>query len=599
MLESLRHRGPDGMGRHIAGRFALGMTRLAILDPDNGDQPVYSRNREIVAIVNGEIYNWRELRAELEQAGHCFQTACDSELLPTAWIEWGTSLPEKLNGMFALAIHDVRADTLFLARDRCGQKPLYLTSSGPFLFASEIKALRAGGVSLEPDPGAVATWLSLRYLPEPATFLRGVVTLPAGHWLMLGSDGKREMRRYWCAGSTEKSFSFHGDESRALDELDQLARSSVALALQSDFPMAAYLSGGVDSALLAHYIRDLGEKMMTVSLEFGSARDESAAAAETAKTLELPHDTVKLEPEALEDLPRVVGQMDLPVGDALILAFDALARRTRELGCKVALGGEGPDEHFAGYGFQRAYLTANSLGSFGRWLAGEAMDAMPSRWLDRLSGFPAALGSEGKAAVVDYFKEFSNLDAFARVTGLHRLFSRAEIDAVLHPDLSRQPHDAPWAEPPGDLNTLLATQYGHWLPDWSLIRQDRNAMAHSLEYRAPFLDHRLIDFSFTLPGHLKLRRGSDKYLWRRLAARHLPPGLVTRPKQPFYLPLEDPAWRKPLVRYAGEVLLAGNLSRPDWLKREEVESLLRAKGFLPMKQVAALLILTLWLESLV
>lgn len=595
MLTSLRHRGPDGDGQFSVEPFRCGMTRLAILDRENGQQPFASSDKRIHAICNGEIYNWRELRIELEQKGHQFRTQCDTEILPAAWFEWGTALPEKLNGMFALTIHDAETDTLFLARDRCGQKPLYYTSRGSFLFASETKALAAAGFSLEPDPNHLSTWLSLRYLPEPFTLFKDIVTLPAAHWMTVSASGEIQSHRYW----NPEQDALHQLPTDNLRSFDALTRSSVELALQSDVPVAAYLSGGIDSALLAHYIKDLGADPATVSIGFGAASDETQAAQATADHLGLSHYSTQLSPDSLRDLPRVIQQMDRPVGDALILAFDHLAQHTASLGYKVALGGEGPDEHFAGYSFQSAFLKAQKLGPLGRPLAATAIDALPSQLLDRLTNFPASLGLEGREKTSRYLRDFSSLPFFHRATRLHTLFEQFEVKNLLQPDLfaQQEEHSIIQSSSDGSLSNLLAQQYSHWLPDWSLIRQDKNAMAHSLEYRAPFLDHRLINFAFTLPDGKKVNGKTDKAIWRELANSHLPKKITHRPKQPFYLPLEHPNWRRPFLEMAREVLAPSELSQHNWLNSKTIEPLFDAKNFLPLKQLAAIMILQIWIKN--
>ncbi|MEM9080090.1 MAG: asparagine synthase (glutamine-hydrolyzing) [Verrucomicrobiota bacterium] len=585
-LASLHHRGPDHSATFLNPPFQLGYTRLAILDQMTGNQPVSSPDGRVHAFCNGELYNWREVRSQLESLGYHFHTQCDTEILPAAWLEWGTSLPEKLNGMFALVIHDIQTNSLFLTRDRCGQKPLYYTSRGPFAFASEIKALPHLGHALTPDPAHLATWLSLRYLPEPFTLFQHIQTLPAAHWMTVSSTGEIKTHRYWQPAAAPNP----QPHIENLQSLDRLTRSSVELALQSDVPIAAYLSGGVDSALLAHYIRDLGADVTTVSLGFGANNDETTAARHTATHLNLPHHPTQLSPDSLQDLPRVVHQMDRPVGDALILAFDHLAKHTTSLGCKVALGGEGPDEHFAGYSFQRAFLTAKKLGPLGRSLAAPTIDYLPSKIIDQLASFPATLGPEGRSKTSRYLREFSSLPFFHQATRLHTLFEPHEIKTLLHPDLVHKQIDHPIIQSPEQ--DLLTLQYQHWLPDWSLIRQDKNTMAHSLEYRAPFLDHRLIDFAFTLPLSQKINPTTDKVLWRQLASRHLPREITHRPKQPFYLPLEHPSWRTPLLQLARETLTSST-----WLNLPAIEPLYLAKTFLPLKQLAALTILQLWLNQ--
>lgn len=600
MLHRLHHRGPDQLGLSLSGSHALGISRLAILDLAGGQQPFRSTCGQVTAVCNGEIYNWIELRKTLESLGHRFHTRCDCEILPAAWLQWGEALPTKLNGMFAFAISDTRDGSLFLARDRCGQKPLYLTEVGaPLRFASEVKAFAALGHPLAPDPRHLATWLSLRYLPEPDTLFAGIRTLPAAHWLRLSPDGAETLQRYWQAPiSSPTPCEPHLDST--LDELDQLTRSSVSLALQADVPLAAYLSAGVDSSLLVHYARELGADLTTTSISFAASSDEGAEATAYAHSLGLDHQATTLTPDSFRDLPRVIRQMDRPIGDALILAFDHLAAHTRSLGCKVALGGEGPDEYFAGYSFQRTLRTAERLGPVGCRGAAATLALVPPSLLDLASGFPASLGRSGKAKALHYLRHFSQKSPFQKATDLHTLFSPSEIAALLPPELAASQKALTQFDDPlsaDSFQNALALQYRHWLPDWSLIRQDKNTMAHSLEYRSPFLDHRLIDFASALPTHLKLRRRSDKHLWRQLAARHLPASITHRPKQPFYLPLEQPLWRQAFLAYARQILTPESVASHGWLRFTAIEPLFQATDFLPLKQLAALVILQLWLEQ--
>lgn len=605
MLDALAHRGPDGRGDFRAGDFCVGMTRLAILDLEAGKQPFVSECGRVKVVCNGEIYNWRELRDILEQAGHQFKTQCDCEIIPAAWMEWGLGMLTRFNGMFALALYDKDSGNLFLARDRCGQKPLYLTTEGPFRFASEIKALSEAGTPLIPDPQHLSNWLALRYTPQPHTLLKNIQTLPAGHWLRVNDDGTIHSERYWQPSpAVDPEFTGKDNTSleNSIDQLDALSRRSVELALQADVPVAAYLSAGVDSSLLAHYIRESGTALETVSIGFGSQSDETGYATALARKLGFNHHPIQLCPSALEDLPRVIRQMDLPLGDALILAFDKLAAHTAQLGCKVALGGEGPDEHFAGYSFHQSYLRAARMSKASRAITSSIVAMSPLVLLDRISQFPAGLGPQGRAKVCRYLRNFSSLCAEEQTIFLRTLFESSESSTLLHPDiLSKQTkpeHSRAYPASEDRLNFALSSQYQSWLPDWSLIRQDKNTMAHSVEYRAPFLDHHIIDFAFSLPDDYKIRRRQNKFIWRQLAQRHLPAEVTQRPKQPFYLPLEDPAWRDPLIAMAHEHLSPSGYSCNGWLRPEAVTPLLSAKHFLPLKQLAAILILQLWLDSL-
>ncbi|NNM29344.1 MAG: asparagine synthase (glutamine-hydrolyzing), partial [Akkermansiaceae bacterium] len=423
MGAALRHRGPDGEGSFTAAPFAAGMTRLAILDPDGGRQPFRSEDGRIQVVCNGEIYNWRELRAELQAAGHAFHTGCDCEVLPHAWEEWGPGMFPRLNGMFALALHDAHQERFILARDRYGQKPLYHARHGEALmFASEIRALAAAGLPPQFAPHHLRSYLTLRYVPEPETLFDGIRILPAGHWMELrAGDPAAGIVHRWHEDAPPVPFSGTPDE--AVEELDALLRAAIPRALQSDVPVAVYLSGGVDSSLLAEAIRETGAAPRTFSLALPGPADESAAAEEWARELEFPFTRVECGPDALLDLPRVVAQMEVPVGDALIVAFDRLAAAASSVGCKVALGGEGADELFGGYSFQRLLRTAGRLGALGRPAAAAALQVLPAGALDRLSPFPAGLGSSGRRKVVEYLRGFGRATPWWRGVALRTLFT--------------------------------------------------------------------------------------------------------------------------------------------------------------------------------
>jgi len=596
MGRSLGHRGPDGAGEYHHDDLHLGMRRLAILDRQRGVQPFVSKDQSVQVFCNGEIYNFKELRSELEGMGYEFFSDCDCEILPSAWVAWGRGMLDRLNGMFALALYDRGQQTLFLARDRCGQKPLYYTHhQGEFIFASEVKGLLAAGVDAKPNTSALSRYLNLRYVPEPETFFSDVLTLPAGHWLEVNTQSmKSTLQRWWDVPTPDP---FTGTPAQAVDELDRLTRSAVEMTLQSDEPIAAYLSAGVDSSLLAYYIKEAGGDVTTVSIGFGASSDESSQAAAFANQMGFSHSQVCASADDLAHLPRVVSQMERPVGDALIVAFDLLAARASSLGCKVAIGGEGADELFAGYSFQSAMMKADRLGGIGRNLASMAVAGMPSAMLNRFAQFPADMGNEGRQKIVQYLRGFGQFSDYRKGVELRTLFAVAECDALIHPD-----HRSSGSEPDFDfsgdlLDRHLRYQFREWLQDWAIIRQEKHTMAHSLEYRMPFLDHRLIEFAFSLPNRWKMHHGSDKWIWRELAARKLPDTITKRPKQPFYLPLEhycDSPLFKDLVDgcLSDEVIAQRGIFSSSAVKRLKQRA--GSGEFLPLKKIMALVILELW-----
>ncbi len=604
----LVHRGPDGSGQYQGEDLAMGMRRLAIIDLQTGDQPMQSRDGQWVICYNGEIYNYLELRAELEQRGHVFRTRSDTEVLVEAFAEWGIRCLDRLNGMFAFAIHHLQSGELYLARDRCGQKPLYWwrePGKAPFAFASEVKALLGSRrIPARLDQAALDPYLTLRYVPEPRTMFAGIQTLPAAHWLRRSPDGAVHIERYWDVTLTEPGAAPARRDADWLAELATLFDDAVRLTLRSDVPVAAYLSAGVDSSLIVAQMRRHLDRVHTFSIGFGSAIDETPAAARTAALLGTVHHEVQCRAEDFSLLPRVVWHMDRPVGDALILAFYKLAQAAgRDF--KVVLGGEGADEMFAGYGFHKVLPLVEGLN---RALPAGALPLLaglirraPLGLLDRFSMFPAALGREGRARVADFLAAYGRRDLPANLYALRSLWDLGAREAAYVPSL-RHLASEDWHPRLRDggglfLDRLLKTQYEEWLQDWAIIRQDKNTMAHGLEIRLPFLDHRLIELAFRMPPRLKARLWRDKIIERRLAARLLPAEVAGRGKIPFYLPM-DVYFRHPLLReMVADCLAPRQVAARGLFRPEAVEGLRgRMEGgeFLLLKQAMSLVILELW-----
>lgn len=606
MADVLRHRGPDGEGFFEDGRFGMGMRRLSIIDPEGGWQPMRNEDGSVTVCQNGEIYNYVELAEELAGLGHTFRTRSDTEVIVHAYEEWGTGCLERFNGMFAIALYDRPRGRLFLARDRCGQKPMYYhEGGGRLVFASEVKAiLCADWVERAPDPEAIDPYLALRYVPEPRTMFRGVVTLPAAHYLTIEDGGSPRVERYWdirLAGADAD----YPDDAEALDMVEAGFRDAVRLTLRSDVPVGAYLSAGVDSSLVAATMSGMHDDLHTYSIGFGSPGDETADAAETARLLGTTHHEVQCGPGDFDLLPRIVWHMDRPVGDALILAFYRLAEETaRDL--RVVVGGEGADEIFAGYSFHKIIQLVEGYDRLvPGWLHGglamPALRATPWRLLDRLFEFPAALGERGKERLVDFLGHYRTRDLFANAMALRTLWGAADR-AALYADGFRDRLTDAWIPPVRDggdpfLDRLLKLQWDEWLQDWCIIRQDKNTMAHSLEYRLPFLDHNLIELLFRLPPRLKARGMRDKIIERRLAARLLPPAVVNRPKNPFFLPMEFFFEHPAIGRLIDLTLDPERVRRRGYFRPEAVAALRARMGtreFVTLKQVMSLVILELW-----
>ena len=613
MARAMRHRGPDGEGFYEApegAAFAMGMVRLSIIDLHTGWQPVFNEDHSVAVCYNGECYNYVELRAELEAKGHHFRTHSDTECLVHGFEEWGIEgLLARLNGMFAFCLYDVRRREFYIARDRCGQKPLYYHhAGGKFTFASEVKSLlECPHLSAEPNIDAIDAYLTLRNVPEPATMFAGIHKLPAAHYLRYRlADGDLQIQRYWEIQLPRPETTVQRSEEAWFEAFESLFHDAVRLCMRSDVPVGAYLSAGVDSSLTVAAMTRHSSSINTYSIGFDSPVDETPAARETAAFLGTNHHEIICQPEDFALLPKVVWHMDRPVGDALIIAFYKLAQGAAK-DLKVVLGGEGADESFAGYSFHKVMCQVEKvrrLLPFAPALGAQVFQILPHRLLNAFFKFPADLGGQGQKRVVEFLRGYQRRDLNHNVNALRTLWAEDERRSLYAPSFKRLAGDA-WmgTERLKDrdgpfLDRMLKLQFDEWLQDWALIRQDKNTMAHSLEYRLPFLDHRLIELAFTMPANLKIRGRTDKYIERRLADKVFPTHIARRAKVPFYLPVEyfldQPAFRE-LVR---DNLNESAVKRRGYFDPKQVTSLIErmhsSREFLTCKQVVSLVILELW-----
>lgn len=609
----IRHRGPDGEGRYEAPEgapFSMGMRRLSIIDLAGGWQPVYNEDQTIAVCYNGETYNYLELRQELEQRGHVFRTHSDTECLVHGFEEWGiTGLLHRMNGMFAFCLYDSRKREFYIGRDRCGQKPLYYHHrNGRFLFASEVKAiLQSAQVTAEPDPAAIDPYLTLRNVPEPRTMFRDIFILPVSHYLRYKlADSSLVIQRYWEVPLLDARTAAYKSDGEYFEALESLFEDCVRLCMRSDVPVGAYLSAGVDSSLTVAEMTRFSKNINTYSIGFDSPVDETPAARETAKFLGTNHHEIICQPEDFELLPRIVWHMDRPVGDALLIAFYKLAQGAAK-DLKVVLGGEGADEAFAGYSFQGVICKVEKLrrllpGIIKLGAAGLSM--VPHGLLNHFFTFPADLGSQGKKRVTDFLRHYTARDLNHNFNALRTLWSLDERRDIYTDRFKTLATDGWMAcEKEKDkhgpfLDRLLKLQYDEWLQDWALIRQDKNTMAHSLEYRLPFLDHRLIELAFSMPAHLKINGKTDKFIERKLADKIFPPHIARRTKIPFYLPVEYFLDKPQFKNLVADTLNEESVRKRGYFEPRKVtaliESMHRTREFVHCKQVVSLLVLELW-----
>jgi asparagine synthase (glutamine-hydrolysing) len=550
MVESLVHRGPDAEGLYVGGDVAMGMRRLAIIDVDSGAQPIRNEDGTIWTVFNGEIYNHRALRESLEKRGHAFYTASDTETIVHLYEEFGPRCVERLRGMFALAIWDTRRRRLILARDRVGIKPLYYTLvRGRLLFASEIKALLAlPEVPREIDGGALAHLLGFLTTPSDRAILSGIRKLEPGTLLVAGPSHAPHVERYWSLRlepDYSKPVTYFEDGLRAhLDE-------SVRLHLESDVPVGAFLSGGVDSSsIVATMSRFATDRIKTFSIGFKeSTHDESAYARLVAERFGTEHHERIVQPRdvfsILEDL---VWHLDEPFADSSAIPTYIVCRLAAEH-VKVVLSGDGGDEAFAGYD---RYLVEQR----------ERRCAKLPRWFRRalaIAGAHMPDGMRGRNLL-----RHVSLDDTERYLDAGTLFRRAEQLAMLTPTFSELTLASdPWA----DAAAILEARDGHWLtalqrldferylPLDILTKVDRMSMAHSLEARVPLLDHRLLEFAATIPPEFLLDGDQTKIVLKRALHGTLPDAILTRPKQGFAVPLGT--WfRGPLRGWVRDILLS-------------------------------------------
>jgi asparagine synthase (glutamine-hydrolysing) len=532
MCGAIRHRGPDDEGVWVGEGAALGMRRLSIIDLATGHQPIHNEDRTVWIVFNGEVYNFGELRRELEARGHRFYTATDTEAIVHAYEEWGTSAIGRLRGMFGLAIWDVPRATLLLARDRVGIKPLhYAEAGGRLYFGSEIKSiLCAPEVSRDLDADALDHYLSFLYTPRDTSIFRGVKKLPPGH-LLVWQDGRARLERYWQIASNEP---FRGSEDDAAARLREVLADAVRSHLVSDVPLGAFLSGGIDSSVVVGLMAEAGgAPVKTFSIGFDEpAFDELEHARRVANHFGTDHHELVVRPDALAILDRLIAHFDEPFADSSAIPTWYVSEMARRH-VTVVLSGDGGDELFGGYD---RYLPHPRVAAFDR-LGPKALRRVAALAADRLPH-----GVRGKN-----FLRHVGRDERGRYLDAIRFFSVDEKPDLLSADVRRQLHgpdpetrlarhferfaSLPWA------SQMMRFDAETYLPEDVLTKVDRMSMAHSIESRVPLLDNEVIGFAGSLPAALKIKDGRRKHILKEVAASLLPPGMVDRRKQGFGVPL--------------------------------------------------------------
>jgi asparagine synthase (glutamine-hydrolysing) len=549
MNDSIAHRGPDGDGVFMAPGIGLGHRRLAIIDIAGGDQPLFNEDQSVVVVFNGEIYNFQALMTELEACGHRFRTRCDTEVIVHGWEEWGPDCVKRFRGMFAFALWDKNSETLFLARDRMGKKPLYYAAlaDGAMLFGSELKALTVNPrTPRDIDIHAVEDYFGYGYIPEPRSIYKSVSKLPAAHRIVWRRGEAMRLDAYWDLDMGEDGPSDFPD---AVEQLTERLREAVDLRLIADVPLGAFLSGGVDSSGIVALMAGLmDEPVNTFSMGFGHrAFDESDYAAEVAERYHTNHHMRMVDPDSFDLVDQLSGIYDEPYGDSSAMPTYRVCALAREH-VTVALSGDGGDELFAGY---RRYLFHQRE---------ERLRAMiPAAIRAPLFGALAAIYPKMDWApqflrAKNTFQELAmdSAGAFFHSVAMisdpirDRLFSpsfKQSLGGYHASDVVRGHMAAANTD-----NPLLQAQYTDfktWLPGDILVKVDRASMANSLEVRAPLLDHAFVEWGARLKGDFRLNGAEGKHILKKAFEPLVPHHLLYRPKQGFSVPLS--AWfRGPL-----------------------------------------------------
>lgn len=565
MTRTLAHRGPDGQGLWVRGGVALGHRRLSIIDLAAGAQPMSDAEGRATVVFNGEIYNFAELREELEERGCVFRTRSDTEVILHAWLVWGTACLERFNGMFAFALWDARDRTLFCARDPFGKKPFcYTVQGGRLAFASEMSALtRLPGLEFSIRPQALMRYLAYEYVPTPESIYQQAHRLPPAHFLLL-RDGRIRVERYWDLPAPEPVAPGVTEDDLAA-ELRARLTAAVRRRLVSDVPLGVFLSGGIDSSIVAGLMASMAPRIKTFSIGFREASyDESRYARCVAAHYGTDHrERILSADECADILPEVITRLDEPMADASVAPTYLLSGVTREK-VTVALGGDGADELLAGYEHYIGFKVAE-------WY-NRAPAAVRKGIIEPLARhLPASAGYINPRLAVATFLRGAHAPAWQRVQTML---------TALTPDMQREL----WRHPdehflePDVLFAPTREQYAHWpratplerafhvyarqfMLDDILVKVDRCSMMHSLEVRAPFLDRDFAVFVSRLPVEYKLHGFKRKYLLKKACADVLPREILTRNKRGFQIPVA--AWLRGRLRPLVEELLG-----EDFLRRQ-------------------------------
>jgi asparagine synthase (glutamine-hydrolysing) len=605
MNEAIRHRGPDEEGSYLKESVGLAMRRLAIIDLKSGQQPMHNDARTVWIVFNGEIYNYKEVRAELMKRGHAFHTDCDTEVVLHAYDEYGADCPKHLRGMFAFAIWDERCDELFLARDRVGKKPLlYARLRDGLVFGSEFAALlEHPDISREIDREAIHYYLTFMCVPAPLTAYRDIRKLEPGHSLRYTPrDGEVKIERYWQPDFSKKT---RMSEEEAGERAVEILREAVRVRLMSEVPLGAFLSGGVDSSAVVALMSEVSSTpVKTFSIGFEEQDfSELHHARRVAEHVGAEHHEFIVRPDAMEVLPTLVEHYGEPYADSSAIPTYYVSRETRRH-VTVALNGDGGDECFAGY---ERYAAMKLAGKY-RSVPGLLREGLIK---NAVAFYPTSETRRSRARDLKRFLDAASLPTVERYMRWISVLDRTAKDDLYTEDfrremLGREASDfiAPWfarANGAGLVDASLLADTMTYLPNDLLVKVDIASMAVSLEARSPFLDHHVIEFAASLPENLKLRGLTTKYLLKRVLAKLLPAENLQRRKMGFGVPIGH--WlRGDMQKFLRETLLSEKALGRGFFRPEAVTRMveLHTRGERDYAhQLWTLLMLELWFQRFI
>ena len=572
MGKILYHRGPDDSGEFINQNLAMGMRRLSIIDVKKGKQPIYSNDKNLIIVFNGEIYNYKEIRRSLEKKGYKFRTNTDTEVIVNLYQDKGLKCLDELNGMFSFAIYDINKDEVFIARDRFGIKPLYYSfQNNEFIFSSELKGItQYPNVELIINLKSLDLYLTMESIPAPLTIYKNIFKLEQGCYLLLRKN-KLKIKKWYSLNYQPKFKSLSIDGY--IEKLDYLIDNSVKLRTISDVPLGAFLSGGIDSSLICYYLSRNVKKVNTFSIGFeDNTFDESTYAEKTADFFNTNHHKKIFSPtDLIQSLPSIIDQMDEPFADASLLPTYLLSKFTREK-VTVSLSGDGADEVFGGYPTYYARKLSNWIPKWSHKILQNAVDKLPvsddnitfdfkaKTFMKHLDKHPDLrhiywLGSFDYTQKRQVFGQKINQE----------LFKKDYVQELIKSHMINCNTDQNWER-------SLWLDMRFYLQDNMLTKVDRASMMNSLEARVPFLDHRIVEYVARIPSRLKYKGSISKYILKKVASNHLPNKIINRKKKGFGIPIAK--WIKNDLRGVFEDTFLNNTSSHEYFNSRALEKLL-------------------------